>query len=139
MKVPSTFPLCFNSSCPRRTTCLHYEAGQNIPSRVTSGCAIYPTALTIDGTCPYYRENVKVKLAYGFNTLYANVKKKDISQIRERLIAYVGNRTSYYRFNSGEKYLSPLQQEYILNIFKEYGYTDSLQFDHYLETYDFTD
>ena len=62
MKIPSTFPLCFNSSCPRKTTCLRYVAGQHIPSKVTSGSAIYPTALSSDGTCPYYREYVKVKL-----------------------------------------------------------------------------
>ena len=139
MQIPPSFPLCFNSSCPRRTTCLHYEAGQNVPSRVTSGCAIYPTALTIDGTCPYYRENVKVKLAHGFKNLFAVVKKKDIEALRNKIKQYLGGHGTYYRYNRGEKYLTPRQQEGIQAIYREFGYNEPLSFDHYLSDYDFSE
>lgn len=139
MKIPPAYSLCFTSSCPRKATCLHYVAGQNISSRVTLGSAIYPTALSSDGTCPYYREYVKVKLAYGFQKIFAVIRKKDVEPLRKRLKHYLGGHGTYYRYNRGEKRLTPVQQDTILAICQEFGYTETLTFDNYLTDYDFSE
>ena len=139
MKIPSAYSLCFTPTCPRKTTCLRYVAGQHIPSKVTSGSAIYPTALSSDGTCPYYREYVKVKLAYGFQKIFAVVRKKDVEPLRNRLKQYLGGHGTYYRYNRGEKLLTPVQQDAILTICQEFGYTETLTFDNYLTDYDFSE
>lgn len=139
MKIPPTYSLCFNPTCPRTTTCLRYMAGQNISSRVTSGNAIYPTALAADGTCPYYRDNVKVKLAYGFLKIFAVVRKKDIEPLRNNIKQYLGGHGTYYRYNRGEKQLTPVQQKAILAICQEFGYNETLTFDKYLTDYDFSE
>lgn len=114
-------------------------AGQNISSRVTSGNAIYPTALAADGTCPYYRDNVKVKLAYGFLKIFAVVRKKDIEPLRNNIKQYLGGHGTYYRYNRGEKQLTPVQQKAILAICQEFGYNETLTFDKYLTDYDFSE
>lgn len=139
MKVPSTFPLCFNTACPRKETCLHYTAAQHIESTRKVGEAIYPSALQPDGSCIYYRESKVINQAYGFRNLFAHVKQKDAEILRNKIKQYLGGHGTYYRYNRGERTLTPEKQEWILNLFREYGYTDFLTFDEYLTDYDFYD
>ncbi|MDY6033294.1 MAG: DUF6078 family protein, partial [Alloprevotella sp.] len=46
--------------------------------------------------------------------------------------------TSYYRYQRGERLLTPEQQQWILKLFASKGYTDQLLFEHYVESYDFS-
>ena len=139
MKIPSTFPLCFNSSCPRKATCLRYVAGAQLPDTKLYALSVLPRALQPNGTCPMYRDSTPIKGAYGFSTLFSNVRKKDVSNIRAKMMEILGSQTGYYRYNNGTRLLLPAQQEQILTLFREYGYQEHLRFDHYCETYDFTD
>ena len=50
---------------------------------------------------------------------------------------YLGSRGTYYRYQSGERLLTPEQQQKILQLFTAKGY-NGLSFEHYVETYDFT-
>ena len=139
MKIPSTFPLCFNSSCPRKATCLRYVAGAQLPDTKLYALSVLPRTLQADGECPMYRGNTPIKGAYGFSTLFSNVKQKDVSLLREKVIKYLGSQSGYYRYNNGTRLLLPEQQAQILTLFREHGYQEHLRFDHYCETYDFTD
>jgi hypothetical protein len=139
MKIPSAFPLCFNSSCPRKATCLRYVAGAQLPNTKFYALSVLPRTLQADGECPMYRENTTIKGAYGFSTLFSNVKQKDVSILREKVIEYLGSQSGYYRYNNGTRLLLPEQQAQILTLFREHGYQEHLRFDHYCETYDFTD
>lgn len=139
MKVPPTFPLCFNTSCSRITTCLRYTAGLNLPKTKLYALSVLPHTLQPNGVCPMYRDNSPIKGAYGFSTLFSNVRKKDISLIRGKVKEYLGSQSGYYRYNKGTRLLLPVQQEKILQLFREHGYQENLRFDHYCETYDFTD
>ena len=101
--------------------------------------SVLPHLLRSDGDCPMFRDASPIKVAYGFSTLFSNVRKKDIPFIREKLMEFLGSQSAYYRYNNGKLLLTPVQQERIYAIFSEYGYQDNLHFDDYSETYDFTD
>lgn len=138
MKIPISFPFCFNSSCPRIATCLRFTAGKELSETKQYALSVLPHVLQANGDCPMYRVNTPIKGAYGFSTLFSNVKKKDISLIRKKVIENLGSQSGYYRYNNGTRLLTPAQQELILALFQEYGYKENLLFDHYCETYDLT-
>lgn len=134
--IPPTWELCFNERCPRKDTCMHYLAGQHLPADKMKGNAIYPNALQEDG-CKYFVERRLIRAAWGFHKLYLNVKHVDDTPIRHKIQAYLGSRTTYYRYMNGKLTLSPEQQEGIARIFREYGYTEEPVFDHYIYRYAF--
>lgn len=139
MRIPPTFPICLNTACPRIATCLRFTAGKDLLPTQQCALTVLPHVLTPDGECPMYRDNAPITVAYGFSILFSNVKKKDVIPIREKIIEYVGSQSGYYRYNNGARQLTPLQQERILAIFREFGYQENLSFDNYSETHDFSD
>ena len=136
-QIPTSFARCFQSDCPLADTCMRFLAGQYIPDRQTKGEAIYPTARR-DGDCKHYKQTRVIHAAYGFGALFAEVKKKDDTPLRDRIKAYLGGNTTYYRYHHGERLLTPEQQEWIIRLFRRHGYTDELHFDGYRDVYDFT-
>ena len=137
--IPSSFAVCYLANCPRKDKCLRYQALQGVLSKKTIVYTVLPSALHDVGTCVHYRESIPVIMAYGFKGLFANVKKADVAPLRVEVMNSLGSHGSYYRYNKGEKYLIPSQQEAVLNIFRKYGYTSNLQFDGYVNSYDFSD
>lgn len=135
-KVPPSFQVCFNDHCPHATDCLRRQITAYIPSHLTFGPAVYPTALGADGSCRFFRKDEKTRLAWGFNKLLYNVRERDAAGIRRSLVSYLGSRTAYYRYQHGEKLLTPEQQEWILDFFRQRGCTD-LEFEGYVTEYQF--
>ena len=76
-------------------------------------------------------------MAWGFNKLFAEVKSKDEASLRLEMKTYLGGNGTYSRYKLGRRLLTPQQQEYIINLFRARGYSDGLEFDHYVDTYDF--
>ena len=56
-----------------------------------------------------------------------------------RMKAYLGGHGTYYRYNRGEKLLTPEQQEWILRLFTRYGYSENLSFEGYCDVMDFSE
>ena len=70
--------------------------------------------------------------------MYAHVNSRDdIYTMRRELTEYFGSKGTYYRYKDGEKILSPEQQQCILRFFVQHGYTEGLEFDEYIDGYDF--
>lgn len=138
-KVPASYMMCFNASCPKAATCLHLLAGASLPATITCGPAIYPNAKTDGKGCKFFDEAKPVQMAWGFSKLFDVVRYRDAKMMRDIMAKKLGNRSNYYRYNRGEKLLNPQEQEKILNIFRKSGYETGLEFDHYVTTYDFTD
>ena len=136
---PFSFALCFNSQCPRRDICLRYQAGLHVTGNNKIGITVYPMALQPDGSCDYYRESSLKMHAYGFSRLFSQVKHKHVATLRDALKQHLGGHGTYYRYNRGEKLLTPIQKESVFNIFRQYGYTEMLAFDKYVSAYDFSD
>ena len=136
-QIPYTFSRCFQSDCPQADTCAHFLASKFIIKGQVSGPAIYPTS-RLNGTCVCYKQTGIIHAAYGFKALFAEIKKKDEKPIRDRIKKYLGGNTAYYRYHHGKRLLSPDQQEWILALFRQQGYTEELHFDGYRDIYDFT-
>lgn len=134
--IPPSYPLCFHGTCPLAATCLRHLAGEHLPADAVWGPAVYPTALK-DGQCKMYHKTRVIHAAYGFDTLFHDVKKRDDTPLRDSLKSYLGGHGTYYRYNRGERLLTPEQQAAILDLFRSYGYTENLAFDHYRDVYDF--
>ena len=135
-QIPTLYSRCFQSDCPKAETCTHFLASKYIPEGQTQGDAIYPTARQ-NGDCRHYKEIRVIRAAYGFKTLFAEVKQKDDTPLRNTIRKYLGGNTTYYRYHHGERMLTPEQQEWIINLFRRHGYTENLRFDGYRELYDF--
>ena len=135
--IPMGYPLCFNDECAKKACCMHYQARLLLPKGIHKGSAIYPTAWK-DGECKYFREKRFVKKAWGFTHLYDNVPQRDKAEARHavRSLFSRGN-GPYYRANHGENMLSPEKQNEIMKILSQFGSTDGIRFDHYIEAWDF--
>ncbi len=136
-EVPTSWALCFCEGCPRHADCLRYVAGRAVPDNLTWGNAVYPTAYR-NGDCRHFRPVRVIHAAYGFRQLFREVKQRDYTPLRERMKAYLGGHGTYYRYNRGERLLTPEQQQWILDLFARYGYTEELAFEHYRDVIDFS-
>ena len=136
-RIPASFARCFQGDCPKAGACVRFLAGKHVPAGKLSGPAVYPTARRGDD-CELYKPTRVIRAAYGFTALFAEVKRKDDTPLRDRLKAYLGGNTTYYRYHHGERLLTPEQQQWIINLFRQRGYTENLHFDGYRDMYDFT-
>ena len=132
--IPLTWKLCFNEPCPMKETCMRYFAGRHLPADKTTGPAVYPNALQ-KGKCKLFVERRVIRAAWGFRKIFLNVKRVDDTPIRREIHQYLGSRPTYYRYMNGQLTLMPKQQTDIINIFREYGYTEDLEFDNYIDRY----
>lgn len=135
--LPPTWTFCFLDGCPKADECMRHLSGKYVPKTVTSGLSVFPTAMTNDG-CGHFKQIRTMHVAYGFATIFDEVKSKDEKSIRDSIKSYLGSQKTYYRYHNGEKLLTPEQQRWIVNLFRQYGYTDNLKFDHYRDVYDFS-
>lgn len=133
-QVPRSWALCYLSECPHHAECLRYQACLAAPDgRVYHKC-ILPSVLR-QGPCQHFRPVEKVRAAVGFRNIFGKVLAKDITNIRSQMIDYLGSRSSFFRYQRGAILLMPAQQEWIQQLFRRYGYTDTLCFDAYKDVY----
>lgn len=135
--VPYSMSYCFIDACPKASKCFRRIAAKCKPASKHEGYAVYPDALQ-EGRCRYFLRPRIVNAAWGFKSLYAQVRQQDVTTLRFRMMDLLGSRTYYYRYYRGEKLLSPEQQQAIGKLFADYGY-DMPQFDGFKEIIDFTD
>lgn len=134
--VPYNYPLCLNRQCPKAATCLRQLVEQETPDSVEFWMIISPKhQATLEGDCPYYRPNTKVRYAKGFMNILENLPQKQVQHATSLLINRFSQRT-YYRIRKGERLLSPSEQQDVLSIFKKCGVTKMQGFDAYAEYYE---
>lgn len=136
-QIPPSYQLCFNDSCPKAGECLRHLAGLSINNDQVWGPAVYPNALR-NGECCMFKQTRIMHGAYGFNTIFDEVKQKDNTPIRNAIKEYLGGHGTYYLYHHGKKLLTPEQQEWIIQLFKHHGYRENLIFDGYRDEYDFS-
>lgn len=136
--APSGYAVCFNEQCSRHEECMHYHIGTLVPPHKKEGQAIYPAAWK-DGDCTCFHEKRPVKMAWGFDGLYKNLSKHEAAEARLLVRQYFNmGKSTYYRYHHGERMLSPKQQHDILELVALCGSIDGAEFDHYVDSYDFT-
>lgn len=134
-KIGSGYIFCFNAGCPKRDDCIRFVVGNHIPDNREIGQAVLPTAFK-NHECRFFKQARIVEYAYGFEHIYDNVLRKDYTPLRKTLTLYLGNKGKYYEYKYGKRGLSPEKQQYIRNLFMQYGYTEDIVFDKYVMQYD---
>lgn len=135
-QVPAGYVYCFNEACPKREECLRWKVTQQIDPDLTIAKTVLPAVLSRP-SCSYFRKAEQKVMAWGFTTLFAEVKSKDEADLRQQIKTFLGGNGTYSRYKSGQRLLSPAQQEHILDLFRKRGYSEGLEFDHYVTVYDF--
>ena len=83
-----------------------------------------------------YRSDQKVRYAKGMLHIFNNDMPKRVeSAVRYGVIALT-NRTYYFEYRNGSRLIPPALQEAIRDLFRENGWTADVQFDDYVEDYD---
>lgn len=134
--VPGNITYCFHDQCPMKDQCIHYLCGVYKSERVDRGFSVFPNALR-DGKCQYFAALRIVKVAWGFDLLFEDVKAKDAPGLRAKMKAYLGSNGQYSRYKLGRLRLLPEQQAYIKQMFADKGYQD-VEFDHFIDEIDFS-
>ena len=135
-QVPPGYVYCFNSACVKHTECLRWIAGEQIDQKLTTANTVLPSVLS-KSSCPHFRKAELKRMAWGFDRIFAEVKSKDELVLRNSIKAYLGGNGTYSRYKLGRRLLSPAQQEHIIGLFRNRGYSEGLEFDHYTSVYDF--
>lgn len=136
-EIPAWWAVCQNGQCPMAEGCLRYLAYRTLPAEMTKWPCVLPNALK-DGQCMYYQKPERVKMARGFGDLYNKVRDRHARHIvRLRLTEYLGSKGTYYRYQHGERLLTPEQQQWIQELIKTYGNGDEVDFRSFIEEYDF--
>lgn len=136
-EIPSWWSICQNIECLMAKDCMRYQAFLSMPDETTKWPCILPNALK-NGTCPFFRKAEVVKMAKGFHSLFYSFKSRDLRHdFRTQLTEYLGSKGSYYRYKDGERLLNPKQQQWIFKFLNNYGYKDKVEFDQYIDTYEF--
>lgn len=135
-QIPHAWPICFLNQCPRQNECLRHRIGLVAPSDLYFTLTVTPLVLK-EKDCPMFRKIEIMRVARGFSGIFAEVKAVDIRGLRRDLMNYLRGHTNYYRYLHGERVLTPEQQSGISDIFRGYGYSETLTFDAYEEQFRF--
>ena len=76
--VPSNITYCFTEPCPMKDKCIHYLSALYKNEETDRGDAIFPNALK-NGKCKYFAPLRVVKMAWGFDKLFAEMKGKKLT------------------------------------------------------------
>ena len=98
--VPSIITYCFTEPCPMKDKCIHYLSALYDKDKKDRGEAIFPNALK-DGKCKYFAPLRVVKMAWGFDKLFAEIKVKDAPALRAKMREFLGSKGQYYRYKLG--------------------------------------
>ena len=139
--IPQWWAICLKGDCPQAQNCLRRIAFDNMPKGTNAWKCLMAEAMVpveADGRCKFYAKNELVKFAYGFDEMMKKVNSRDGRfGIRMDLTSYFGSKGTYYRSKHGERQLSPADQQKVLSVFAQYGFSgDDYRFDRYEDGYE---
>ena len=136
-KAKVGYTVCYQDQCPLCQQCLRWQVGQHVPNTASTYRCVNPhfEGVTTDN-CPMYRNDQKVRFAKGMTHIFNNDMPKRVESAVRYGIIGLTNRTYYYEYRKGERLIPPALQENIRDLFRENGWTDNVQFDGYVEDYD---
>lgn len=136
-EIPNWWAVCTNAACPKAEKCLRFLAFKSLPERVKKWPCILPNAYK-DGGCDYFQKPERINLVQGFGDLYNKVCDRHARHIvRLRLTEYLGSKGTYYRYQHGERLLTPEQQQFIQQLARTFGNGEEVDFGTIREAYDF--
>ena len=136
-KAADGYIVCYADGCPCREQCLRWLVGQQMPE---TRSFITNVNLRSEGVgtleCPHFRNSKKVTMAKGMQHIFnGDMPAKVEPFVRERLIA-TQCRTYYYEYRNGSRLIPPALQEEVRRLFREIGWNERVEFDSYVEDYE---
>ena len=131
------YTVCFAEQCPLKEQCLRYLVGQQMPDTRSFYHCVNPRYQDV-GTerCSLFRSSKKVKFAKGMMHIFnADMPRRVEPFVRQRLIGK-HCRTYYYEYRNGTRLISPAIQEEVRSLFREAGWKEEVNFDGYVEDYE---
>ena len=136
-KANSNYAVCFLASCPLREQCLRWLVGCQMPAtRMYYQCVNHRAKDVGTANCPQHRPAQKVLMARGMMRIFTDEMPRKVEPgVKNALIART-NRTYYFEYRNGERLIPPSLQSEIRSFFLKFGWTEEIQFDSYVEMYD---
>ena len=138
-KANSGYVVCFVEACKFREQCLRWIVGQHVSDTRESCLAVNARLANVaTAHCPQFREARKVWMAQGMKHIFTDEMPKRIEMnVRTALIALYG-RTYYFAYRRGDKLIPLSMQQEIRRVFCRYGWTGAVEFDGFVEDYDWS-
>ena len=136
-KAHEGYTVCYVGDCPLRQQCLRWLVGQHVPNSASTYRCVNPHFEAVaTNECPMYRSDQKVRFAKGMTNIFtSDMPRRVESAVRYGVIGLT-NRTYYFEYRNGSRLIPPALQENIRNLFRENGWKEEVQFDGYVEDYD---
>ena len=136
-KAASGYTVCFMNQCPLHEQCLRWMVGQSMPNDKEICQCVNPC---FDGVateqCAMCRPARKVLMAKGMENIFTDdMPKKVEPAVRTALIGRY-NRTYFFEYRNGTRLIPPAMQEEIRDLFRRHGWTQEVQFDEFVEDYE---
>ncbi len=136
-KASDGYIVCYAEGCPKKEQCLRWLVGQQMPATKNFITNVNLQSKDV-GTdkCPHFRNKKKVKIAIGMTHIFNGDMPARVEPfVRHRIISN-HCRTYYYEFRNGSRPIMPAVQEEIRSVFREAGWNKPVEFDKYIEDYE---
>ncbi len=133
-EVPFHFVHCFQSACPKASTCLRHQAYRHLPADKRDVRFINPAYIGNLAECKEYLSDTPVLNAYGMSKLFDELPYAKAKDIKDEIVFKIG-KTQFYRMKNETIGISPLHQRTIQRVFLKYGIEAKPVFDRYEPAY----
>ena len=134
--IPKMYLFCNHTKCPRRNKCLRFQAAMIVPQSVPHYEAININHVAgNEKECSYFSAYTLTTFALGISHILDDVPHKKAMAIQNSLKSLMG-KSMYYRIRNKQRRLHPLEQKQIADVFLEHGIKTKINFDEYIEDYD---
>ena len=136
-KASDGYTVCYGENCPKKAQCLRWLGGQQMPAtkNFITNVNLQSKDVATD-KCPHFRNRKKVKIAIGMTHIFnGDMPAKVEPFVRQRIISN-HCRTYYFEYRNGSRPIMPDVQEEIRSIFREAGWNKPVEFDKYIEDYE---
>lgn len=134
--IPKMYLFCNHTKCPRRNKCLRFQAAMIVPQSVPHYEAININHVAgNEKECSFFSAYTLTTFALGISHILDDVPHKKAMAIQNSLKSLMG-KSMYYRIRNKQRRLHPLEQKQIADVFLEHGIKTKINFDEYIEDYD---
>ena len=136
-KANDGYTVCYAEQCPRREQCLRWKVGRQMPDSKSFYTMVNPRSQGV-GTaeCPHYRTVEKVKFAKGMMHIFNDDMPRRVTETVRMGIIGSCCKTYYYEYRKGQRLIPPAIQEEIRSLFLKAGWEKEIEFDGYVEDYE---
>ena len=136
-KAENGYIVCFADNCPLKECCLRYLVGQKMPDTTSTYRCVNPRFQDVGtANCTLFSKAEKVKFAKGMMHIFNDDMPKRVEPYVRQNLINSHCRTYYYEFRNGERLIPPAVQEEIRQYFREAGWNGDIQFDGFVEDYE---